>query len=133
MSITRAVRARGGPVPRAEENREYESMLKTILLPLLSGAAIFFGIPMLNEYSIDPCGAYDKMAVRTGAPVLNATAPQPDPFGGKGIVGMLQGSARGQVPQFRAAPQAAPPADPMVGVTCTTRYWQAMTGLGRIG
>lgn len=106
--------------------------MKAILLPVLAGIAIFFGIPMLNENSINPCGAYNEMAVRTGAPTLGGHTPPADPFGGKGIAGMLQGAAKGQVPQVKPAAQAAP-ADPLIGVTCTTRYWQAMTGLGKLG
>jgi hypothetical protein len=105
--------------------------VKAILLPVLAGVAIFFGIPMLNEYSMNPCGAYNEMAVRIGAPTLGGQALPADPFGGKGIAGMLQGAAKGQVPQMKPVAHAAP-ADPLIGLTCTTRYWQAMTGLGKV-
>ena len=64
--------------------------MKAILLPVLAGIAIFFGIPMLNENSINPCGAYNEMAVRTGAPTLGGQTPAPDPFGGKGIAGVAE-------------------------------------------
>lgn len=116
-------------MPRASRE-ECAGTMKAIFLSVVTGIAVFFGIPMLNEYSINPCGAYDKIAVRTGAPTLGGQAPAPDPFGGKGIGAMLQGAAKGQVPQIKpAGPPAAP--DPMIGLTCTTRYWQAMTGVGK--
>lgn len=92
-------------MPRAS-GEECAGTMKAIFLSVVTGIAVFFGIPMLNEYSINPCGAYDKIGA------------------------MLQGAAKGQVPQIKpAGPPAAP--DPMIGLTCTTRYWQAMTGVGK--
>jgi hypothetical protein len=105
-------------------------MLKVILLPVLTSALVFFGIPMLNEYATDPCGAYDKLATRTGAPAIAMPAAPVDPFGGKGVQGMLQDAARGQQTRIKPPAPGGPP-DPMIGLTCTTRYWQAMTGIGK--
>jgi len=104
--------------------------MKGILLTALTGLAIFFGTPMLNEYSIDPCSAYNTMAIRTGAPTIAMPGAMPDPISAASIGQMLQGAGKGHVPQFRPpAPAAAP--DPMIGLTCTTRYWQQLTGIGR--
>ena len=104
--------------------------MKAILLTGLSGLAIFFGTPMLNEYAFDPCAAYNRMAIRTGAPTIAMATTPADPLGGKNIGQILQGAAKGQVPQIKPAAPAAPP-DPMVGLTCTTRYWQHLTGIGK--
>ncbi|MGE0419053.1 MAG: hypothetical protein AB7O80_19795 [Acetobacteraceae bacterium] len=102
--------------------------MKMILVPLLGCVAIFFGTPLLNESSLNPCGAYNKMAERAGLSIVDARGLPQDPFGGKGFTGMLQGAARGQVPVIRPAAQQH--TDPMVGLTCTTRYWKALTGVG---
>ena len=104
--------------------------MKAILLTGLSGLAIFFGTPMLNEYAFEPCSAYNSMAIRTGAPTIAMPTGPADPLGGKNVGQILQGAAKGQVPQAKpAAPAAAH--DPMIGLTCTTRYWQLLTGIGK--
>ncbi len=104
--------------------------MKGILFTALAGLVIFFGTPMLNEYSVDPCSAYNTMAERTGSPRIAMPGSAPEPMGARQVGQMLQGAARGQVPQVRHAAPAGPP-DPMIGLTCTTRYWQHLTGFGK--
>lgn len=104
--------------------------MKAILLTGVTGLAIFFGTPMLNEYAFDPCAAYNSLATRTGAPTIAMPAAAPDPMGGKNIGQILQGAAKGQAPQIKPQAPAGPP-DPMIGLTCTTRYWQQLTGMGK--
>ena len=103
--------------------------MKLIIVPLVVAVSLFFGVPLLNEYDVNPCGAYDKLAIRSGAPLLGHRAATQDPMGGRNVAGILQGAAKGQVPQIKPVAQQAPP-DPMIGLTCTSRYWQVMTGIG---
>lgn len=104
--------------------------MKGILLTTLTGLGIFFGTPMLNEYAVDPCAAYNNMAVRVGVPMIVVPGPAPDPISAKDIGQILQGATRGHVPPVRQAAPAAKP-DPVIGLTCTTRYWQQLTGIGK--
>ena len=104
--------------------------MKPFLLSALMGITIFFGAPMLNEYSVDPCSAYNNLAGRTGAPAIRMGSGVAEPMGGVNLSQVLQGAARGQVPQIRQQAQPVQ-ADPMIGLTCTTRYWQQLTGIGK--
>jgi hypothetical protein len=104
--------------------------MKAIFVPICLGFAVFFGLPMANEGSINPCGAYDALAVRIGAPIVgNKGQQQNELLNGKKFGDLLNGAMNGQPQAIKIAPPAQP-GDTMIGLSCTTKYWKAMTGIG---
>ena len=79
--------------------------MKAIFVPICLGFAVFFGLPMANEGSINPCGAYDALAVRIGAPIVgNKGQQQNDLLNGKKFGDLLNGAMNGQPQAIKIAP-----------------------------